>query len=148
MNRLHFSIDIEADRSTIWKALWDPDSYRNWAGVFFPGSYAVTDGWKEGSTVLFLNPDQKGIYSTVETHVPDEIMKFRHIGNVVEGKPQPLDEETRSWSGSTEEYTLVEGEGYHTLKVDIDIMDEHLDYMKETFPRALKRIKENCTHRN
>ncbi|WP_373018222.1 hypothetical protein [Muriicola sp.] len=145
MNRLHFSIDIEAEKSTIWKALWDLASYRDWAGVFFEGSYAVTDGWKEGSTVLFLNPDQNGIYSEVETHVPDKIMKFRHIGNVVDGKPQPLDEETRLWSGSTEQYTLVEGEGQYTLIVDIDIMDEHLDFMKSTFPKALDKIKKKCT---
>ncbi|WP_188370543.1 hypothetical protein [Muriicola marianensis] len=144
LNRLQFHVDIKADKSTIWNALWDADSYRDWAGVFYEGSYAVTDGWKEGSTVNFLNPDKNGIYSTVETHIPNKLIKFRHIGNVVGGEQQPLDDDTKKWTGSSEQYSLIEGQGYNTLRVDIDIMDEHLDYMKETFPRALQRIKDNC----
>jgi len=34
MTRLEFTIDIEAQKSKIWEALWDENSYRKWAGVF------------------------------------------------------------------------------------------------------------------
>ena len=56
MNRREFSIDIEADKSTIWKALWDENSYRDWTSVFFEGSHRVADNWEEGSHVHFLDP--------------------------------------------------------------------------------------------
>ena len=144
INRLHFSIDIEAEKNKIWDALWDLDSYRDWASVFFEGSYAITNNWEEGSTVLFLAPDQSGIYSHIENHIPNKIMSFKHIGSVINGKEQPLDDEAKKWSGATETYTLTEGFKNNTLNVDIDILSEHLDFMSEKFPKALEKIKNNC----
>ena len=145
INRLQFSIDIKAEKTTIWKALWDENSYRNWTNVFFEGSYAITDNWKEGSKVLFLAPDQSGIYSIIETHIPNKIMQFKHIGNVVKGKEQPIDDKTRTWSGATEIYTLTEGTDSITLAVEIDVLDEHLDFMTNTLPKALEKVKNNCS---
>ena len=144
INRLKFSIDIKAEKTTIWKALWNKNSYREWANVFFEGSYAVTDDWEEGSKVHFLAPDQSGIYSIIEKHIPNTIIQFKHIGNVLEGKEQPIDDETKKWSGATEIYTLTEGGNTNTLEIEIDVMDEHLDFMTNTFPQALKKIKNNC----
>ncbi len=145
INRLQFSIDIKAEKTKIWEALWDENLYRDWVGVFFEGSYAITDNWKEGSKVLFLSPDQSGIYSIIETHIPNETMQFKHIGNVVMGREQPIDDETKKWSGATETYTLIEGVESNTLSVEIDILDEHLDFMSTIFPKALKKVKDNCS---
>jgi hypothetical protein len=145
INRLNFSIDITAEKNKIWKALWNERFYRDWAGVFFKGSYAVTDDWKEGSKVHFLTPDQSGIYSIIEKHIPDKTIQFTHIGKVVGGKEQAIDDETKKWSGAKETYTLTEGKNAITLKVEIDVMKEHLEFMTNTFPKALKKIKENCS---
>lgn len=144
MNKLRFSIDIKAEKTKIWNALWDDSSYRDWVSVFFEGSYAVTDNWKEGSTVLFLAPDKSGIYSIVEKHTPNEVIQFKHIGTVVNGKKQPIDDKTKIWSGASEIYRLTEGMDSNTLAVEIDVMDEHLDFMKSTFPKALEKIKNKC----
>ena len=145
INRLQFSIKIKAGKTEIWKALWNDSSYRDWANVFSEGSYAVTNNWEEGSKVLFLSPDQSGIYSIIQTHIPNNVMMFKHIGNVLKGKVQAVDDNTRKWSGATEIYTLTEGADYNTLTVDIDVLDEHLDFMKKTFPKALEKIKNNCS---
>lgn len=145
INKLEFSIDIKAEKTTIWKALWDENSYRKWACVFFEGSYAVADNWKEGSKVQFLAPDQSGIYSIIEKHIPNKIIQFKHIGNVIEGKEQAIDEETKKWSGATEIYMLTQGKDTHTLAVEIDVMNEHLEFMTNTFPKALETIKNNCS---
>jgi len=145
INRLEFSIDIKAKSTEIWKALWDDSYYRDWASVFFEGSYVITDNWKEGSKVLFLSPDQSGIYSIIETHIPNKIMMFKHIGNVINGMEQPVDDETKKWSGTKEIYTLIEGIDCNTLTVEIDVLDKHLDFMNTTFPKALEKIKNNCS---
>ncbi len=145
INRLEFTIDIDTEKPKIWEALWSESSYRKWASVFFDGSYAVTDNWKEGSKVHFLAPDQSGIYSFIEKHIPNEFIEFRHIGSVIEGKEQPLDDEAKKWSGATEIYKIIEGEDTNTLKVEIDVMDEHLEFMKNTFPQALEKVKNNCS---
>ncbi len=141
MNRLQFSIDIMTGKPQIWKALWDEQSYREWVSVFSEGSYAVTDDWKEGSKVLFLSADQSGIYSSIEKHIPNETMTFRHIGTVLKGKEQPMADDPKTWSEATETYTLSAGDGYNTLRVEIDVLDEHLDFMRTTFPKALETIK-------
>ena len=145
INRLEFSIDIKAEKVTIWKALWNESYYREWVSVFFEGSHAITDNWEEGSIVHFLAPDKSGIYSRIEKHLLNKMIEFKHIGNVVEGKEQLIDEETKKWSGATEIYTLTEGKDTNTLKVEIDVMDEHLEFMTNTFPKALEKVKDNCS---
>ncbi len=145
INRLQFSIDINADKTEIWKALWNENSYRDWVSVFYEGSYAITDNWEEGTKVLFLNPNQSGIYSIIVKHTPYKIMMFKHIGNVVKGKEQPIDDNAKTWSGATETYTLSEGMESNTLTVEIDVLNEHKDYMTTTFPKALEKVKNNCS---
>jgi len=139
INRLQFSIDIKAIKTKIWESLWSDNLYREWASVFFEGSYAVTNNWKVGSKVLFLAPDKSDIYSSIETHFPNKVITFKHLGNVVKGIEQPIDEETKKWSGATETYSLTKGIEYDQLIVEIDILDEHLDFMKNTLPTALKK---------
>lgn len=144
IERLQFPIDISAEQTIIWEALWKESSYREWVSVFFEGSYALTDDWKEGSKVHFLAPDQSGIYSVIEKHIPDSVMQFRHIGMVKGGKEQEPDDGTKKWSGTMETYTLTKGSNAVTLKVEIDVLNEHLEFMKSKFPQALQKIKENA----
>ena len=143
INRLQFSIDIKADKEKIWKALWDDKHYRDWSGVFGEGSHYVVDNWEERSKIMFLASDQSGIYSLIERHVPNKIIQFKHIGSVVNGQEQPVDDEAKKWSGATETYSLVEGSGFFTLIVEIDILDEHVEFMSEKLPLALEKIKKN-----
>ncbi len=145
MNRLEFSITIQADNSTIWRALWDDVNYRDWAGVFFEGSYYVADNLSEGSKVMFLGPDQGGIFSFIQKHIPNKIIQFKHIGKVVAGKEEPLDEETRVWTGATETYSIVESANSNMLVMEIDVLDEHLEFMSAKVPEALERISKTCS---
>ena len=145
IHRLEFSVEIKAEKTSIWKALWNDNSYRKWASVFFEGSYAVSDNWKEGSIVHFLGPDQSGIYSIIEKHIQNKIIRFKHIGSVVNGKERPIDNESKKWSGATEVYTLTETNDTRILAVEIDVLDEHLEFMTNTFPLALEKIKNNCS---
>lgn len=144
MNKLQFSIDIKAEKNKIWKALWDDASYRDWTSIFSEGSHAVTNNWEEKSIVQFLGKDKSGIYSMIETHIPNKTITFKHIGTVLHGKQQPIDETTKTWSGASETYSLTIGKDCIILTLDIDIMDEHLEFMKETLPKALERVKNNC----
>lgn len=144
LNRLQFSIDIKSDKETIWKALWDDKHYREWCGVFGEGSHYVVDNWEEGSKIMFLAADKSGIYSVIERHIPNYIIQFKHIGSVVDGQEQLVDDEVKKWSGAIETYSLVEGSGFFTLLVEIDVLDEHVEFMSEKLPIALETIKRNC----
>ena len=143
INRENFSITIKADKSKIWNALWDLDNYQDWTSVFFEGSHAVTDNWKEGSIVMFMDPKKNGMYSRIEQHLPNQLMKFKHIGQVTNGEQLPLNEETKKWSGATEIYTLTETDEGNLLSIEIDVMEEHLEMMQNTFSKALEIVRGN-----
>ena len=145
INRLQFSIDIQASKEKIWHALWDDTLYRDWSGVFDEGSHYVVNNWNEGSKIMFLGSDQSGIYSIIERYVPNKTIQFKHIGNVVNGKEQHIDDEAKKWSGATETYSLRQGSGFFTLFVEIDVLDEHVEFMSAKLPIALEKIKKNCT---
>jgi len=101
----------------------------------------IAKGWEVGGKVHFLSPDQSGIYSIIELHIPNEIIRCKHIGKVIQGKEQPIDDDTQSWTGAKESYILSKNDNDITLTIDIDVQDEHLDYMSKTLPKALEKIK-------
>ena len=143
VKRLEFHIDIDADKEKIWKALWEDKHYRDWSGVFGEGSHYRADNWNEGSQIMFLASDLSGIYSIIEKHIPNRSIQFKHIGSVVNGKEQAQEDVSEKWSGATESYTLKEGIGFTTLLIEIDVLDEHVEFMTTKLPIALEKIKEN-----
>ena len=136
-----YSIDIHASREKVWQILWNDSSYRKWTSVFSEGSHAISD-WEEGSRISFLAADGGGMYSCIEKKIPNEFMSFRHIGVLKEGVEQPLDEESKQWSGAMENYTLRPSDGGTSLAVDMDITEDFAKYFEEKFPLALEKVKE------
>ena len=137
LNQLHYTVDIAAPREKVWRVLWDDASFRDWSSVFAEGSYAVSD-WKEGSTVQFIDPGSNaGMSSVIEQKRPNEYISFRHEAEIKDGKVQPPSD----WSGAHENYTLTSRNGGTTLKVDLDVADEHRQMFEDKFPKALQRIK-------
>lgn len=137
--KMQFSTSISAPRNKVWDILWNDETYRKWTSVFMEGSYAESD-WNEGSKILFLDGQGRGMYSTIDKKVPGEFISFRHIGELKDGKEQPVDE-TKGWSGSTENYILREADGKTELLVEMDIVPEMADYFNKTFPLALEKVK-------
>src|SRR4029453_5675405 len=114
MNKLDFSIQIQASREKVWSALWDDASFRDWTSVLAEGSHAVSD-WKEGSKIQFIDPNANaGMSARIEKLVPNEFMLFRHITEIKDGKEQP----PPTWSGMVESYTLSEKNGTTKLVVE------------------------------
>ncbi len=140
MKKLNFAIQIKAPKEKVWKALWDDINYRKWTSAFSEGSYAVTD-WQEGSKVLFLSPNGEGMFSTIDKKIPNEFMSFRHMGVVKGGEEQAGNEETKKWEGAMENYSLSENDVITELKVTMDIAEDHEQYFKDTFPKALEIVK-------
>lgn len=141
MKKVQFSTDINAPKEKVWQVLWNDVSYRKWTSVFSEGSKAVSD-WEEGSKILFVNENNDGMHSVIDKKIDNEIMNFKHLGMVKNGIELPEDETSKSWSGSTENYTLRESNGITTLTVEMDIVADHQDYFNEKFPLALSKIKE------
>lgn len=141
MTKLDFNLVINASAAKVWQVLWTDSTYRKWTSAFNEGSYAVSD-WKEGSKIQFLTPDGGGMHSIIAENKPNEYMAFKHLGVIKNFEEQPMDDLTKSWSGSMETYKLTESNGVSTLKVQVDTLENFSDYFTKTFPNALSLVKE------
>jgi uncharacterized protein YndB with AHSA1/START domain len=140
MKQIEFNIEINTTPSKVWKALWENENYKKWTTVFCEGSYAESD-WKEGSKILFLIPSGDGMYSKIETLIPNHKMYFVHLGEMKNFEEQPQTEITQEWSGARENYTLLEQNNFTLLNVTMDIVESHLEYFQTSFPKALEMVK-------
>jgi uncharacterized protein YndB with AHSA1/START domain len=141
MNRVTFSITINAPKEKIWKVMLDDSTYREWSSAFQEGSYAVTD-WKEGSKALFLTPEGSGMVSRIVGHRPNEFLSIKHLGTVKNGVEDTDSEKSKEWTNALENYTLREQDGKSTLTVEMDVTEEYRSYFEETWPKALGKLKE------
>jgi hypothetical protein len=142
MEKMNFSIDINAPKEKVWNVLWNDDSYRKWTSPFAEGSYAKTDNWKEGSKVLFLSPEGDGMVSKVASNKKNEFMSFEHLGVVKNGIEDTESDSVKGWAGAKENYRLIDENGKTKLAVDMDSTDEFKDYFLKTWPEALEKVKE------
>lgn len=142
MERLTFSNLIAAPKEKVWDTLWNEEKYKAWTNIFAEGSHVKTDNWKEGSKVLFLDPEGNGMVSIVAANKPNEYMSFRHIGVVENGTEDTASEKVKAWAGAMENYILNETDGQTRLTVEMDSSDEYKDYFLKTWPKAMEKIKE------
>lgn len=141
MEKLVFNISIKASKEKIWKVLWDDETYRKWTSAFCEGSYAQST-WNEGDKIYFLGPGGGGMNSLIEAKTPNEYMAFKHMGEVKDFKEVPPNEETEKWAGAMETYRLTQNGDAVDLHVEVDVIEKHIDYFKEAFPKGMEVIKE------
>ncbi|MEG1024488.1 MAG: SRPBCC domain-containing protein [Flavobacterium sp.] len=141
METLEFTIKIKAPAEKVWDVLWNEETYKKWTSVFCEGSHTISN-WNEGDKIHFMSPNGEGMYSIIETKTQNEYMAFKHLGEIKNFEEQPLDEETKKWTGAMETYRLIPEEEFTTLIAQVDVVEKYLDYFKETFPNGLEKVKE------
>ena len=141
MEKINFSIRINAAPEKVWDVLWDDATYRKWTAAFAEGSHAVTD-WSEGSKILFLDGKGSGMVSKVAVNKPNEYMSIEHLGIVKDGTEDTTSDEVKAWAGCHENYTLKNENGSTLLEVDMDITEEFKEMFSKMWPKALQNIKE------
>lgn len=140
IQKLVFTIEINASAETVWNKMWDKNSYTDWTTPFCAGTY-FTGEIELGSRIHFIAPSFDGMYSDVFYLIPNKLVIFKHIGNLKDLKELPLDAETERWTGSFESYKLNEVDGITTVTAEIDCMSEYIDYMNDKFPLAMQELK-------
>lgn len=64
------------------------------------------------------------------------------MGEVKKFEEQPENDETKSWRGAREAYSLTEENGITTLKTNLDSTEQFREYFQTTFPKAMALVKE------
>ncbi|WP_456315449.1 SRPBCC domain-containing protein [Pseudomonas shirazensis] len=141
METLEFKVRIKASPEKVWSVLWDEETYKKWTNSFCEGSYAESN-WNEGDKIHFMSPGGEGMNSLIEKKIPNEYMAFKHIGEIKNFKELPIDDETKQWSGAMETYRLIPDDEFVDLVAQVDVVEKHIDYFKEAFPKGLETVKE------
>ena len=146
MQKLHFSVVVNAPKERVWHAMLDDEPYREWTRAFNEGSY-YQGSWEKGSKILFLGPDPEtgeegGMVSRVADNRPYEFISIEHLGIVHSGVEDTTSEAARKWAPAYENYTFKEKDGTTEVLVDMDMEDEHVETFKRMWPDALRRLKE------
>ena len=150
MKKLQFSIKVNAPVSNVYEAmlgLKSKSTYEQWTSQFNPTS--TYDGnWNKGSKILFVGTDEKGekggMVSEVVENIPDQYVSVRHYGLVKDDKEITEGPEVEKWAGGIENYTFEDNNGTTEITVDLDATDDFVEYMNQTYPKALEKLKENC----
>ena len=125
--------------------LKDKATYEYWTATFNPTS-TYEGSWNKGSKILFVGVDENGqkgrMVSEIAENKPANFVSIRHYGFLDGDKEVTTGEQVEKWTGGHENYSYQENNGITTVTVDMDTIDEYLDYFKNTYPKALDKLKE------
>jgi uncharacterized protein YndB with AHSA1/START domain len=145
MERLRYSVVIQAPRDKTWNTMLGDQTYRQWTEPFASGSHYV-GSWNEGSEILFLAPGEQGrmsgMVSRIEKSQPHQYLSIEHLGMVEDGERDTTSDKVQSWAGAREAYTFRETDGGTEVIVEVDTADEYKSMFQDTWPKALQRLKE------
>ncbi len=144
MKKLVFTTFIDAPRETVWDRMLAPATYERWTAAFAEGS-RFEGSWAEGARIRFLGPDGSGgMVSMIEANRRPAFLSILHLGIVKDGVEDTTSEAVKGWAGAHENYTFSEKGTGTELKIELDVTPDFEDFMNETWPKALGRLKEVC----
>lgn len=144
MEKVQFSVQIDAPVHTVWTTMLEDASYREWTRPFQEGSF-FEGSWTVHSVIRFVAPDDNGVLSGLIGRVvakrTDEFVSVEYIGQVVDGVDDTDSELARSFAGMHENYSFSEDGGVTTVTVDQDTTAEMVGMLSESWPKALDSLK-------
>ncbi|MEN8407513.1 ATPase [Acinetobacter genomosp. 33YU] len=140
MEILLYEVEINAPIEKVWNVLWNSETYNAWTKFFAPDSSMRTD-WEIGGKTYFLDGEGNGMVSTIEEMKKPEVLIFKHLGMIKEGKEDLESEEVKGWSGSLEKYFLSQNGNTTTLKVELATLPEYIGMLKSGFIQGFEVVK-------
>ena len=148
MQKLLFTTAIQATAQKVYETmlgLQDISTYQGWTSVFNQTS-TYEGSWDKGSKIYFVGVDENGkrggMVSEIKEHKPAQFVSILHYGFIDGDKEVTTGEQVEKWAGGHENYSFHEVGGVTTVTVDIDVIEEYLDYFNNHYPRALEKLKE------
>jgi hypothetical protein len=150
MKKLQFKVSINAPATRTYEIMLGINSkttYQQWTSLFNPTS-TYEGSWEKGNKILFIGVDEKGekggMVSRIVENVPNRFVSIQHYGVLKADKEITEGPEVEKWANGFENYTFDEDNGTTTVTVELDTTEDFLDYMNQTYPKALDKLKELC----
>lgn len=154
MQKLHFSIQIQAPKEKVWDTMLQDATYREWTKPFNAGSY-YRGSWDQGAEIRFVGTDEGGneyggMYAKIKENRLHEFISIEHLGLIgLDGSVDTTSDEVKKWTPAFENYTfknITDGEfaGGTEVFVDVDTNEEYKEMFENTWPKALQTLKDLC----
>ena len=150
MEKLQFTVNIDAPVTKIYDFMLginNKSTYEQWTCLFDPTS-TYEGSWIKGNKILFIGVDEKwekgGMVSKIVENIPNQFVSIQHYGLLKDNKEITEGPEVEKWASGFENYTFKESNGTTTITVELDTTEDLLEFMNQTYPRALEKLKEIC----
>jgi len=150
MKKLQFKLSIKAPARRIYDFMLginNKSTYEQWTALFNPTS-TYEGSWDKGAKILFVGVDEKGekggMVSRIAENIPNRFVSIQHYGLLQAGKEITEGPEVEKWANGLENYTFEENNGTTNVTVDLDTVEDFVEYMNEHYPKALDKLKEIC----
>ena len=150
MKKLQFTTNIQAPAAKVYDNMLGisaKSTYEQWTALFNPTS-TFEGNWQKGKKILFLGVDEQGqkggMVSKIAELVPAQFVSIQHYGLLKGDQEITSGPDVEKWANGFENYTFREENGKTQLTVDLDTTEEFVEYMNDTYPKALAKLKEMC----
>ncbi|GAB2775603.1 SRPBCC domain-containing protein [Salinimicrobium soli] len=148
MKRMQYSQVINAPAKKVYDTMLgisNIKTYQQWTAEFNPTS-TYEGSWEKGSKIYFIGTDENGrrggMVSEIADNIPNQFVSIRHYGTLDGEKEITEGPEVEKWAGGMENYSFEEKNGVTTVTVENDVHGDYLDYFNNTWPMALKKLKQ------
>ena len=141
MKTLTFSISINARPETVWKKLWEPESYATWTTPLTPNGTYKTEALEEGNRIYFLAENGSGMFGLIDKYIDNKYIRFINLGDIQNYEELPIEGDIALWSGALESYELKEIENGTEVIISTEIYETYVDWVNKTYPLALNELK-------
>ncbi len=147
MTTLIFKKEIHATAQKVYETmlgLKDKRTYQYWTSEFNPTS-TYEGSWVEAAKIYFVAVDENGkkggMVSKIDALQPARFVSIMHYG-FLDGEVEiTTGEQVEKWAGGKENYSFQENNEITTLTVEIDVVEEYLDFFNQSYPMALEKLK-------
>jgi hypothetical protein len=154
MKKLSYSIKIQESPEKVYDTMLGISSkqtYEQWTTAFNPTS-TYEGKFEKGEKLLFTGTDnsgkKEGMISKVVEIIPNKFVSIEHYGMLKNNKEVTTGPEVESWAGALENYRFEKTEDGTFVSVEVDTVEDHVDYFDKAWPQALEKLKAICEKKN
>ncbi len=148
MEVLHFETLINAPVHRVYTTMIDSRKYSDWVSVFNPSS-RFEGSWEKNARIVFVGDDEEsgrtmGMIAKIAENIPDRFICLEYIGIIKNGEEIFCGKEVEEWFGGNEKYIFEDQDGRTNLRIEVDSDEKYVEFFKETWPKALEKLKSIC----
>lgn len=147
MEKMQFTTSIHAPVAKVYDLMLGKETYRQWTAAFNPTS-DFEGSWEKGKKILFVGTSKEGkregMVGMIRENTPRQFVSIEYVGLVDGDKEMTEGPGLEGWTGAFENYTFNQENGTTKVTVDLDVNSEWVGYFKETYPKALDKLKAIC----